>query len=144
MKKNCNNIRVHTRTHTRECNIQRLPCAKDDSDTRCYTDHAGSGRESRDSHVGLYWAAQGSKTEQSVSSNNMTAAIVQIMWLVFLLLSHNPVIQKINLLLQYVTANYNNNNNNKSSMYFLSPLLWKIIKEKRSLHLTLDLYPQPG
>ena len=49
------------------------------------TDHAGSGRDSRDSRVGLYWAAQGSKTEQSVSSaNNTAAAIMQIMWLTWL------------------------------------------------------------
>ena len=53
------------------------PSAKGDSDT----DHAGSGRESRDSHVGLYWAALGSNTEQSVSSNSIAAAIVKIMWL---------------------------------------------------------------
>ena len=55
------------------------PSAKNDSDTGCYTDHAGSGRESRDSHVGMYRAAQGSKTELSVSSDSMAVAIVTIM-----------------------------------------------------------------
>ena len=46
------------------------------------TDHSGSGRESIDSHVGLYCrAAQGIKTEQSINSNNKTAAIVTIMYL---------------------------------------------------------------